>query len=549
LIHPNKIPLWVRAAAAFVVMAALAWMRLRLPWDAVLPIGYTIPLVLIAWFRSRWILWAAVAGLVATMIAKQMLPNEQVSEHVAGVYTRGSWRGTSLIILNLLVLAGLCHLWIASLDRIEAQNAQLANANAELAERDAKILRNIEALRTQTMELERQGIETEKLLIEVARERTRFETVLRTMPFAVAVADATCDDVRLNPAGGVLFNASADANVKQDLANWMMFQNGRPMAAEQFPVLRACREGVEIVAGELELLTAMNKRVTLLANARPIRDRDGKLMGAVGAFVDITPQKELQRELDLRRREAEEASVRKTHFLAAVSHDIRTPANAISLLAELIRRTAANPALSADIPDLAAELHSSAISLINLLSDVLDVARFDSGKIELQETEFQLAGLLEQEHRQLMPLAREKNLDLQWSAPAEPIQLRIDRIKLARILGNLIGNAIKFTEVGHIRVNAHPPDETGLRITVSDTGIGIPPEFQEHIFDEFFQMRNPERDRNKGTGLGLTICKRLIDAMGGSLQVTSAPGKGSTFTITLPPVCVVRYKDSNVARR
>jgi two-component system CheB/CheR fusion protein len=299
----------------------------------------------------------------------------------------------------------------------------------------------------------------------------------------------------------------------------------------------------------LELLTAMNKRVTLLANARPIRDRDGKLMGAVGAFVDITPQKELQRELDLRRREAEEASVRKTHFLAAVSHDIRTPANAISLLAELIRRTAANPALSADIPDLAAELHSSAISLINLLSDVLDVARFDSGKIELQEAEFQLAGLLEQEHRQLMPLAREKNLDLQWSAPAEPIQLRIDRIKLARILGNLIGNAIKFTEVGHIRVNAHPPDETGLRITVSDTGIGIPPEFQEHIFDEFFQMRNPERDRNKGTGLGLTICKRLIDAMGGSLQVTSAPGKGSTFTITLPPVCVVRYKDSNVARR
>src|SRR6185312_11347409 len=99
-------------------------------------------------------------------------------------------------------------------------------------------------------------------------------------------------------------------------------------------------------------------------------------------FVDISSQKELQRELDVRRREAEEASVRKTRFLAAVSHDIRTPANAISLLAELIRRSASNPTLAADVPELAQELHGSAISLVNLLSDVLDIARFDSDKVD-----------------------------------------------------------------------------------------------------------------------------------------------------------------------
>ena len=125
--------------------------------------------------------------------------------------------------------------------------------------------------------------------------------------------------------------------------------------------------------------------------------------------------------------------------------------------------------------------------------------------------------------------------------PIDPIHLRTDRIKLARILGNLIGNAIKFTETGQVHVSAEVPDGQGVRILVTDTGIGIPPEFQRHIFDEFFQMRNPERDRNKGTGLGLTICKRLVDAMGGSLDVTSTPGEGSTFIVTLPGECVMRY--------
>src|SRR6185312_13635060 len=154
-------------------------------------------------------------------------------------------------------------------------------------------------------------------------------------------------------------------------------------------------------------------------------------------FVDISSQKELQRELDVRRREAEEASVRKTRFLAAVSHDIRTPANAISLLAELIRRTASNPAMAADVPNLAQELHGSAVSLVNLLSDVLDIARFDSDKVEMQESEFALNALLQDEQRQLQPLAREKGLTLEVIAPAEPLVIRTDRIKLARVLGNL----------------------------------------------------------------------------------------------------------------
>jgi signal transduction histidine kinase len=246
-------------------------------------------------------------------------------------------------------------------------------------------------------------------------------------------------------------------------------------------------------------------------------------------------QKELQRELDARRREAEEASVRKTRFLAAVSHDIRTPANAISLLAELIRRTASNPAMASEVPELAQELHGSAMALVNLLGDVLDVARFESGKIEILETDFSLGDLLAEEHRRMQPLAKQKGLGMEYVAPTEPLHVRADRIKLSRVVGNLLGNAIKFTEHGGIVLEASRDAEGWAEIRVTDTGVGIAPEHLRNIFDEFFQLRNPERDRNKGTGLGLTICKRLVDAMGGRLGVQSLPGKGSTFTVTLPP--------------
>jgi signal transduction histidine kinase len=190
--------------------------------------------------------------------------------------------------------------------------------------------------------------------------------------------------------------------------------------------------------------------------------------------------------------------------------------------------------LIGEVPDLAQELHSSALSLVSLLSDVLDIARFDSDKVELQETEFPLATLLTDEQKHMLPLARQKGLSLEVNPPRETLVMRTDRIKLARILGNLIGNAIKFTESGGVKIDAHLNGEGTVQISVTDTGIGIAPEHISHIFDEFFQLRNPERDRAKGSGLGLTICKRLVDAMGGQLDVQSTPGKGSIFTLTLP---------------
>jgi PAS domain S-box-containing protein len=381
------------------------------------------------------------------------------------------------------------------------------------------------------------SLESAALFDEIDAQRRRFETVFRTLPIGVIVANAQYTDVRINPAGAAMFGLPVDANLSSPdvIRTWEVRREGKSLfSKEQYPLLRAMTSGDSITTEEMEVIAAGGRHLALLAGAAPIRNRDGSIAGAVSAFTDITELKDLQRELEIRRREAEEASVRKTRFLAAVSHDIRTPANAISLMAELIHRTASNPAMAGQIPQMASELQSSAATLVELVSDVLDVARFDSGKIELQESEFSLGALFNDEGRQLSPMAKEKNLKFEVELPDPPIWLRTDRVKLGRVIANLLGNAIKFTPRGEVRLGAGKMPDGGVRIYVSDTGVGIGPEHKARIFDEFYQLRNPERDRNKGTGLGLAISKRLVDAMGGTVDVESTSGKGSQFSVTLP---------------
>jgi PAS domain S-box-containing protein len=384
------------------------------------------------------------------------------------------------------------------------------------------------------------SLEAAELFEEIDQERRRFEAVFRTLPIGVAVTDAGFGEVRVNPAGLSMLGLPAETNLADpdDAQRIHVFNDGRRLAPSEWTTARALR-GEEVAPAELEIVAPAGRRVTVLASAAPIRDRERRIVGAVAAFTDIGPHKALQRELDRRRREAEEASVRKTRFLAAVSHDIRTPANAINLLAELMKRTAANPAMAAEIPQMADELQASATSLVNLVSDVLDITRFDSGKIDLHETEFRLHDAIGEEARQLAPLAAAKGIELVVEPVMEPLVIRGDRIKLGRVLSNLVGNAIKFTQKGHVRVGVGLTSDRRVCVRVEDTGVGIAPEHQIRIFDEFFQLRNPERDPGKGTGLGLTICKRLIEAMEGELLVESIVGKGSTFTVMLPAVVIV----------
>jgi len=248
----------------------------------------------------------------------------------------------------------------------------------------------------------------------------------------------------------------------------------------------------------------------------------------------ITRQNE---ELDSRRRQAEETSDRKSQLMAAVSHDIRTPVNAISLMTELLCRAVETPTLAADLPEVARRLQVNALSLVDLVSDVLDLTRLDSPRVELRSTRFLLDDLLSEQCQTLLPLAEAKGLNLVCQTPELPICLLTDRVKLSRILSNLLTNAIKYTDRGGVTVQAAIEPGGTVAVEICDTGIGIPQNSLELIFDEFAQLNNPERDRRHGWGLGLPICRRLIALLGGAIAVVSQPERGTTFTIRLPGAC------------
>ena len=244
--------------------------------------------------------------------------------------------------------------------------------------------------------------------------------------------------------------------------------------------------------------------------------------------------KEQNGELQRLRHEAEEASGRKTQLLTSISHDLRSPINSITLTADLIRRTADDTTLSADIPRLALRLKQNAQSLADFLDNTLDRSAFESGRLVLNETEFSLNEVLSAECSRLLPLAELKHLKLTWQGPQPPISLKADRTKLVRILTNLLTNAIKFTETGEVIVKATLTPDRMVEVRVRDTGIGIASEDLNRVFDDFAQFGGPAPDPNKGWGLGLPICQRLVKLMGGTIAVQSQPQIGTIFTVRLP---------------
>ncbi len=268
--------------------------------------------------------------------------------------------------------------------------------------------------------------------------------------------------------------------------------------------------------------------------------------GALALVVDVTERKLAADELRRAAEAAEQASYYKTRFLTAVSHDLRTPVNALSLQSEWLgvvadRQHDPDP----DLRPLAADFRKATSNLIELVNDLLELTLFDSGVLEYQPTDFNLDEWLDSTLSPLRLQARSRGLSLTWHVDRPGRVIHGDRIKLARVLLNLVGNAVKFTESGGVQVNAGATSTGEFQLSVRDTGPGIPTDQIDRIFDEFAQLRNPERDRTKGTGLGLAICKRLVAGAGGHLLVESHVGLGSLFTAVYPPDHLLEAREEN----
>ncbi len=255
-------------------------------------------------------------------------------------------------------------------------------------------------------------------------------------------------------------------------------------------------------------------------------NKSGKYCGCIISLIDIT-------DLVVAREEALAASKAKSEFLANMSHEIRTPMNGIIGMSQLLRNTS----LDDEQRDYVGTIIASGANLLELINDILDISKIEAGRMDLNPERFNLADMLHSVTELFAPRAAEKGLSLSSQIDeGVPRELVGDHFRLKQVLTNLCGNAVKFTQEGRVELavvlEGRRSDRATLRFSVRDTGIGIPPDKQQTIFEKFIQADGSTTRRYGGTGLGLAISRHLVELMGGRFSVDSVPGRGSTFSFT-----------------
>ncbi|MCJ7676573.1 MAG: response regulator [Anaerolineales bacterium] len=358
---------------------------------------------------------------------------------------------------------------------------------------------------------------------DLERQRQYWETLVENSPVAIVTLDLQAQVTSCNPAFEKLFGYGRDevmsANIDELLAS---------------PEDRAEAEGFtrNSLGGELvrALATRRGKdggQVEVELFGLPVVVGTERI-GGVGLYHDIT-------ELVRARQQAEQADQAKSEFLANMSHEIRTPMNGVMGMIEL----ALDTTLTTEQRDFLTTAQESAVALLTLLNDILDFSKIEAGLLELEEISFDLRTTVEGVAETLAHRAEAKSLELATLLQEDcPGYVRGDPGRLRQVLVNLVGNAIKFTHQGEVVIRVDVLSETDtesvLRFQVSDTGIGIPLDRQAALFQRFVQADGSTTRRYGGTGLGLAISRELVEKMGGSISMDSAPGKGSTFWFTLP---------------
>ena len=284
----------------------------------------------------------------------------------------------------------------------------------------------------------------------------------------------------------------------------------------------------------LELMRGDGRILPVLLNSRQERDGHGTPLFNRITLFDSTDRRRYERELLLARRKAEQIAKDKADLVAMLSHDIRNPLNAVMGVVQVLERSE----LSEQQRRLVRLLKSSSNNMLNLLNHVLELSKAESGSFTLVETSVSLRAIADEVVSTFEPVAREKGITIgSVVAPDVPEAVIADPVAIRQVLTNLVANAVKFTAAGAVTVAVGArdigTDAATLAVAVSDTGIGIAPDAIERIFDAFAQASHETTMRFGGTGLGLTITRRLLALYGSTVQVQSTQGEGSTFSFTL----------------
>jgi len=288
-------------------------------------------------------------------------------------------------------------------------------------------------------------------------------------------------------------------------------------------------------------------------HSQPIFDDSGNYLGKRGSNRDITRRKAMEQELkdnEISLRKAKEqadiANKSKSEFLANMSHEIRTPMNAILGFSEILLSQIKTPKYEEYLRTIV----NSGKTLLSIINDILDLSKIEAGRLELTYEPVDISGILEEIKMIFSQKVKEKNLKFILDINSDGRKgFVLDEVRIRQIVLNLVGNAIKFTEKGHVRVglstksNSNDPEKIDLLIEVEDTGIGVSEAEKERIFGAFIQQSNQSTKKYGGTGLGLAICKKLIERMNGTITLESEVGKGSCFTVTIRDLDTFDLKD------
>jgi two-component system sensor histidine kinase/response regulator len=415
--------------------------------------------------------------------------------------------------------------------RVEQRTAELQKANAELKAEIADRVRVEEAL---------------------GEERNLLRTVIDNVPDYIYAKDTVSRYVLSNNAfARLLGDVTPDEVVGKTVFELFPPEMARTYYAEDQEVIRS---GNPLLNKEDYPINREGKEIWSLKSKIPLRDSSGKIVGLVGLGRDITDRKQAEEEirtayqqLETKNRllqqatelakqkalEAEAANIAKSEFLANMSHEIRTPMNAIMGMTELALETD----LTKEQREYLETVQGSADSLLSLLNEILDFSKIEARCVKLEEIDFDLRTALETASEMLAVKAEEAGLEFACRIkPDVSTSLMGDPTRLRQIIVNLTGNAIKFTKEGEVAIQVETEKQQDssvlLHFMVSDTGIGIPPDKIETIFESFSQADGSTTRRYGGTGLGLAITRQLVEMMGGRIWVESEEGTGSTFHFT-----------------
>ncbi len=373
---------------------------------------------------------------------------------------------------------------------------------------------------------------------------------LRTAPIIpVTISEwSTGTILHVNAAAAALLGMPAEAALGRSMREFY----GDPARRERF--IAAIAEGNGIARMELELKRADGARVWVAASAGRIRYH-GK--DAILSVVnDITLQKareaelaeasrklaaqtadmmRLTAELRLKKHAAEAANAAKSSFLAHMSHELRSPLNAILGFAEIVRDMHFGTDTVERYARYGGHIHEAGTHLLALIDDILDLAKVEAGKLELQPARFDLVELLEECAQMMRPQAEARSLDFQVSLLQSELALNADRRRVKQMVVNLLSNAIKFTQPGgRIDLEAYRADDGGIAVLVADSGVGMTPEQILLALEPFGRVRGSVAIDPTGSGLGLPIVRNLIEAHGGKLEIVSEPDKGTVARLLFP---------------